>query len=115
MISLQDCRLIFSTTKVALSARTFNLLNWWVANASYAYTSGLYYKHVTIVNDDSNIINKFEASLTGDSRVVMYDHCMFIVQATAVFWMNVWWLPYLFWGGGAKCPMSGWLHNQGKQ
>ncbi len=45
-------------------------------------TSGLYYKHITIVNDDSSIVNKYEASLTDDARVIIYDHHMFIVQAT---------------------------------
>ncbi len=45
-------------------------------------TSGLYYKPMTIVNDDSRVINKLEASLTDDARVVIYDHHMFIVQAT---------------------------------
>jgi hypothetical protein len=38
---------------------------------------------VTIINDDSRVINKLEASLTDDSRVIVYDHHMFIVQATA--------------------------------
>jgi hypothetical protein len=45
--------------------------------------SGLYYKPITIVNDDSRVINKLEASLTDDARVVIYNHHMFIVQATA--------------------------------
>jgi hypothetical protein len=45
------------------------------------FTSGLYYKHNTIVNDDSSIVNKFEASLTGDNRVIIYDCHMFTVQA----------------------------------
>jgi hypothetical protein len=44
-----------------------------------AETSGLYYKHITIVNDGSSIVNKFEASLTDDIRVIIYDHHMFIV------------------------------------
>jgi len=35
-----------------------------------------------IVNGDSRVVNKFEASLTDDARVVIYDHHMFIVQAT---------------------------------
>jgi len=35
-----------------------------------------------IVNDDSRAINKLEASLTDNARVVIYDHLMFIVQAT---------------------------------
>jgi len=37
-----------------------------------------------IVNDDSMVINKLEASPTDDARVVSYDHHMFIVQATGV-------------------------------
>ncbi len=47
-----------------------------------AGTSALYYKHITIVNDKSSIINKFEASLTDGDRVIIYDHHMFITQAT---------------------------------
>jgi hypothetical protein len=37
---------------------------------------------MTIVNDDSRVINKLEASLADDTKVVIYDHEMFIVQAT---------------------------------
>ncbi len=44
--------------------------------------SGLYYKAITIINDDSRVINKLEASLTDDSSVVIYDRHLFIVQAT---------------------------------
>jgi hypothetical protein len=47
-------------------------------------TSGLYYKPMTIVNDDSRGVNKLEASLTNDARVIIYDRQMFIVQATDV-------------------------------
>ncbi len=43
---------------------------------------GLYYKPITIVNYDSRIVNKLETSLTDDARVIIYDHDMFIVQAT---------------------------------
>jgi hypothetical protein len=35
-----------------------------------------------IVNDDSRVINKLEASLTDDTRVIIYDRNMFTVQAT---------------------------------
>ncbi len=35
-----------------------------------------------IVNDDSMVIAKLETSLTDDARVIIYDHQMFIVQAT---------------------------------
>ncbi len=48
---------------------------------------GLYCKHSAIINDESSIINKFEASLTDDTRVVNYDCHMFIVQATGA--MNI--------------------------
>ncbi len=43
---------------------------------------GLYYQHITIVNDNPSIVNKFEDSLTDDARVVIYDRYMFIVQAS---------------------------------
>ncbi len=39
---------------------------------------------MTIVNDDSRVVNKLEASLTDDTRVVIYYHHMFIVQATGM-------------------------------
>ncbi len=55
-------------------------------------TRGVCYKHITIVNYDSSIVSKFEASLTDDARVVIYDRHMFIVQATGkdlVFGANV--------------------------
>ncbi len=44
-------------------------------------SSGLYYKHVTIINDNTSVINKVEASLTDNARVIIYDCHMFIVQA----------------------------------
>ena len=46
------------------------------------HSSGLYYKPMMIVNDDSRVVNKLEASLTDNARVIIYDHHMFIVQAT---------------------------------
>jgi hypothetical protein len=41
---------------------------------------GLYYKPMTIVNDDSRVVNKLEASLSDDAGVVIYDRNMFIVD-----------------------------------
>jgi hypothetical protein len=35
-----------------------------------------------IVNDASSVVNKLEALLTDDVRVIIYDHHVFIVQAT---------------------------------
>jgi hypothetical protein len=39
---------------------------------------------MTIVNDNSRVVNKLEASLTDDARVIIYDRHMFIVQATCL-------------------------------
>jgi hypothetical protein len=48
---------------------------------------GLYYKPMTIVNDDSRVVNKLEASLTENDKVIIYDRHMFIEQATA-YWAH---------------------------
>ncbi len=48
---------------------------------NFIETDGLYYKPMMIVNDDARIVNKLDASLTDDSRVVIYDRHMFILQA----------------------------------
>ncbi len=45
-------------------------------------TCGLYYKHTTIINYASSIVNKLKALLTGDAIVVIYNSHVFIVQAT---------------------------------
>ncbi len=45
-------------------------------------SNGLYYKHVTIVTYASSSVNKLKASLNDDTIVIIYDHHMFIVQAT---------------------------------
>ncbi len=54
--------------------------------------SGLYYKHITIVNYNSSAVNKFGASLTDDTRVVIYNRHMFIVQATGLRFCNINWV-----------------------
>ncbi len=41
--------------------------------------SGLYYKHIIIVNDDSSVIIKWSSKLIDAARGVIYDHHMFIV------------------------------------
>ncbi len=46
--------------------------------------SGLYYKPMMIVNDDSRVVNMLETSLTDVARDVIYNCHMFIVQATGV-------------------------------
>ncbi len=47
--------------------------------------SGLYYKPMTIINDDSRVVTKLETSLTDNARVIIYDRQMFIVQATGAY------------------------------
>jgi len=37
---------------------------------------------MTIINDNSRVINELKASLTDDARVIIYDCQMFIAQAT---------------------------------
>ncbi len=49
---------------------------------------GLYYEPMKIVNDNSSVINKLEASLTDDDKVIIYDRHMFIVQATGVDFLS---------------------------
>ncbi len=44
--------------------------------------SGLYYKHLTIVNDDSIIISEWMFKLIDDPIIVIYTCNMFIIQAT---------------------------------
>jgi hypothetical protein len=41
-------------------------------------TSGLYDKPMMIVNDDSWVVNKLEASLADNTRVVIYDRNIFM-------------------------------------
>jgi hypothetical protein len=50
----------------------------------FVYISGLYYKPMMIVDDNSRIITKLETSLTDDARVIIYDRHMFIVQVTGL-------------------------------
>ncbi len=50
-------------------------------------SNGLYYKPITIitiVNDNFRAINKLGTSLIDGARVVIYDHYMFILQATGL-------------------------------
>ena len=53
-----------------------------IRRKNFSVTSGLYYKPITIINDDSRVINKLETSVTDDARFIIYEHHMFIVQAT---------------------------------
>jgi hypothetical protein len=59
-----------------------NVLKTFFSVTDIGKISGLYYKHMTIVNYTSSIDSKLEALLTDDTRVIIYDRHMFIVQAT---------------------------------
>ncbi len=66
------------------------MLNLWI-NKSLTYQNvgidtfcGFYYKHTTIINDDSSIVNKLETSFIYDVRVIIYDCHMFIAQGTVL-------------------------------
>ncbi len=50
----------------------------------FAKLESLYYKHITIVNDDSSIISKWHLSLIDDARVIFYNCNFFIIQATGL-------------------------------
>ncbi len=43
---------------------------------------GMYYKHMTIRDDDSSIISEQSSKLIDNARGVIYDRRMFIIQAT---------------------------------
>ncbi len=42
---------------------------------------------MTTVNYATSVVNKLEALLTDDARVVIYDHHVFIVQATGLMFV----------------------------
>ncbi len=48
-------------------------------------TYDLYYKHVTIVNDDSSVISEQSFQLIDDARGIIYDRRMLKIQAIEVF------------------------------
>jgi hypothetical protein len=85
-------------------------------SSTWTYTSGLYYKHITVLNDDSSIISNWCSKLwhhllIDDARVVIYDGNMFIIQATGVplhLWVNchlvVWHL--VDWHGAKKLSQT---------
>jgi hypothetical protein len=60
---------------------------------THTVTCGLYYKHMTIVNGNSSIISEQNFLLIDDTRGVIYDCGLFIIQATGG---KNWWLIYFF-------------------
>jgi len=74
-------RLLIAPT-ASKQARQSPLVNSKTVHHNHEKFSRLYYKPMMSVNDDPRVVNKLEASLTDDARVVIYDRHMFIVQAT---------------------------------
>jgi hypothetical protein len=52
---------------------------------------GLYYKHVTIANDDSSVVSKWSLKLIDNARLVIYNCNMFTIKATGYVgtWNNI--------------------------
>ncbi len=87
---IKQLRCKFSKISLSVSSLivfifVFLLINGNSANLNKTEISGLYYKHMMIINYASSIVNKLGASLTDDARVVFYDRHVFIVQATVLF------------------------------
>jgi hypothetical protein len=64
-----------------------------------------------IINDDSRVINKLEASPTDNARVVIYNHHMFIVQATVISGINIFIVIILMY----TCITSKWKNKKVSQ
>ncbi len=69
---------------------------------NWVVSSGLYYKYVMIINDDSSIVSKWRIKLIDDPRVIIYDRHKFITQATVLLmfmvdgsWTDVSWFTRL--------------------
>jgi hypothetical protein len=60
------------------------VISWYRQEYPHLKLKILYYKHITIIKDDSSIINKLGASLTDDARAIIYDSRMFIVHGTGI-------------------------------
>jgi hypothetical protein len=64
------------------SSGCVNICCLWFYFMTVNLTCGLYYKHRRIVNYASSVVTKLETLLTDDTRVVIYNRPVFVVQAT---------------------------------
>jgi hypothetical protein len=63
----------------------YNIDPWWKSYKTFCLrhqSSGLCYKHVMILNDDSSIFRRWSIKLIDNPRVVNYDCHRFIIQDT---------------------------------
>ncbi len=77
---------------------------------------GLYYKHLTIVNDDSSAVSKWSFNLIDDPRVIIYDRHRFKIQATVWPWqVNCWQfcqqtlMRIFLWNWGLQWSQHAWV------
>ncbi len=53
--------------------------------------ASLYYKHMMVVNDDTSAVSKWSSKFIDNTRVVSYDHNVFVIQATGlIFEISQW-------------------------
>ncbi len=71
LVSPENVRLVWKVIAIYKHCSLFGLV---IGNEGKKFytidASGLYYKHITIANDNSRVINKLETSLTDGARVV---------------------------------------------
>ncbi len=73
----------------------WTLINYDRKKFSNIGSCGLYYKRITIINDDSSVINKSHLLLTDDARVIIYYCNMLIKQAIGVDLMELFCVIFL--------------------
>jgi hypothetical protein len=76
--------LIHNTSFFSQLTNGFNKLECFLSDKPFQSTAmkhfgGLYYKPITIINDNSSVINQLETLLIDNARVVIYDRHVFIV------------------------------------
>ncbi len=60
-------------------------LIFWGKACSLPTNCCLYYKHITIINDNSSIVSKWGYKLIDYTRGIIYDHNIFIIQANGLY------------------------------
>ncbi len=73
---------------------------------------------MTIVNDNSRVINKLKTSLTDYTRVVIYDHHMFTVRAIDALNKQAYDRPFEWWklgNGGIRLGINYSVSNEMKR
>ncbi len=61
----------------------------WDSNLTRGEWSALYFKHVMIVNDDSSVISNWSFKPIDDTKFIIYNHNMFIIQTRSLYYKNI--------------------------